>query len=121
MKVLEASQVFDYHSPTVCDDLVAAFKGKTIAGVFDCIGGAATAVCTDVVHKSASDKFVTTTRPRFPTPPEGLGIKHIFRTSIKGNEVGKTMCKDFLPTALKVRTFVPAPEPLVVGKGLDTA
>jgi hypothetical protein len=63
MKVLEASQIFDYYSLTVCDNLVAAFKGKTIAGVFDCIGGAATVVCTDVVHKSASDKFVATTRP----------------------------------------------------------
>ena len=28
---------------------------------------------------------------------------------------------DFLPTALKAGTFVPAPEPLGVGKGLDTA
>jgi hypothetical protein len=28
MKVLEASQIFDYYSLTVCDDLVAAFQGE---------------------------------------------------------------------------------------------
>src|SRR6266403_2203754 len=100
MKMLGASQVFGYRSTTIRDDLMAAFKGKTIAGVLDFVGGAATAVCADVVHKSASDKFVATTKPRFPTPPGDVGIK-LSRTSIKGNEVGKTMYEDFLPTALK--------------------
>jgi hypothetical protein len=120
MKMLGASQVFDYHNVTIRDNLMAVFKGKTIAGVLDFIGGAATLVCTDVVHRSASDKLVATTKPRFPTPPEGLVIK-LSRTSIKGNVVGKTMYEDFLPTALKAGAFVPAPEPLVVGKGMDTA
>jgi NADPH:quinone reductase-like Zn-dependent oxidoreductase len=91
MKMLGASQVFDYHSTTIRDNLMAAFKGKTIAGVLDFIGGEATAVCTDVVHKSGSDKFVATTKPILPTPPEGVGIKHISRTSTKGHEVGNTM------------------------------
>jgi hypothetical protein len=47
-------------------------------------------------------------------------IKHIFGTSIKDNEVGKAIYEDFLPKALKAGTFVPAPEPLIAGKGLES-
>ncbi len=120
VKKLGASQVFDYNSPTVGDDLLDAFKGKTIAGAVDCIGGTPCAVCLDVVHKSNGDKFVATVKSNFPTPPEGVKIKHIFGTSIKDNEVGKAIYEDFLPKALKAGTFVPAPEPLIAGKGLES-
>jgi NADPH:quinone reductase-like Zn-dependent oxidoreductase len=119
LKKLGASQVFDYKSPTVGEDLLAAFKGKTSAGALDCIGFAATPVCIDVVHKSAGAQFVATVKPVSVTPPEGLGIKHIFGTTLKDNKVGKGVYEDFLPKALKTGTFVPAPEPLVVGKGLE--
>ena len=39
---------------------------------------------------------------------------------IKDNQVGKAVYEDFLPGALKAGTFVPAPEPWVVGKGLES-
>jgi hypothetical protein len=90
MMMLGASQVFDYHGTTIRDDLMGAFKGKKITGVLDFIRGTATTVCSNIVHRSASDKFVATTKPGFPTPPEGVHIK-LSRTPIKGNEVGKTM------------------------------
>jgi hypothetical protein len=61
-----------------------------------------------------------TTKRGFPDPPEGVSVKHIFRTSIKDNHVGKAVYNDFLPKALKAGTFVPAPDPLVVGKGLES-
>ena len=119
VKKLGASQVFDYKSPTVGEDLLAVFKGKTSAGALDCIGFAATTVCVDVVHKSAGNKFVATVKPVSLTPPEGMGIKHIFGTTIKDNRVGKGVYEDFMPKALKSGAFVPAPNPLVVGKGLE--
>jgi NADPH:quinone reductase-like Zn-dependent oxidoreductase len=120
VKKLGASQVFDYSSSTVTDDLLNAFKGKTIAGALDCIGGPAVHSCIDIVHKSNGDKFVATTKPGAPEPPAGVGIKHIFGTSIKDNEVGKVVYEDFLPMALAKGTFIPAPEPVVVGKGLES-
>jgi NADPH:quinone reductase-like Zn-dependent oxidoreductase len=120
VKKLGASLVLDYNSPTVCDELLVAFKGKTIAGALDCIGASATPICLEVVHKSTGDKFVATTKPGFLSPPEGVGIKHIFGTSIKDNEVGQAVYENFMPKALKAGTFVPAPEPLVVGKGLES-
>ncbi|KAE9382115.1 GroES-like protein [Stipitochalara longipes BDJ] len=120
VKKLGASQVFDYKSSTVGEDLLAAFKGKASVGALDCIGFSATPICVDVVHKSAGNKFVSTVKPVSLTPPEGMGIKHIFGTTLKDNKVGKGVYDDFLPEALKSGAFVPAPEPLVVGKGLGT-
>jgi NADPH:quinone reductase-like Zn-dependent oxidoreductase len=119
VKKLGASQAFDYKSPTVGEDLLAAFKGKISAGALDCIGFTAALVCVDVVYKSAGDKFVATVKPVSLTPPEGMGIKHIFGVAIKDNEVRKGIYEHFMPKALKSGAFVPAPEPLVVGKGLE--
>lgn len=120
VKKLGASEAFDYNSSSVGDDLVQYCKGKTIAGALDCIGGPASSVCMDVVHKSTGTKFVSTTKQGFPEPPEGVTIKHVFSSTIKDNQVGKAVYEDFLPEALKAGTFVPAPEPLVVGKGLQS-
>lgn len=41
-------------------------------------------------------------------------------TSCASNFVGKAVWEDFLPLALESGSFVPAPEPLVVGTGLET-
>ena len=120
VKKLGASEVFDYKDPAISDRLVSCFKAKTIAGALDCVGGDAWTICMDVVHKSTGTKFVSTTKRGFPDPPEGVTVKHIFGTTPKDNEVGKAVYADFLPKALKAGTFMPAPEPLIAGKGLES-
>lgn len=120
VKKLGASEAFDYNSSSVGDDLVQYCKDKTMAGAFDSIGGPASSICMDVIHKSTGTKFVSTTKLGFPDPPEGVTIKHVFSSTIKDNEVGKAVYEDFLPRALEAGTFVPAPEALVVGKGLES-
>ncbi|KAL6714189.1 hypothetical protein ACLMJK_008684 [Lecanora helva] len=120
VKNLGASQVFDYNSPTIGDDLLKAFEGKTCAGAFDCIGASATPICVDVVNQSTGTKFVSTTKQGFADPPAGVTVKHVFATTIMMNHVGKAVYNDFLPKALEAQTFTPAPEPLVAGKGLES-
>ena len=120
VKKLGASEVFDYKDPAVSDHLVSCFKTKTIAGALDCIGSDAWTICMNVVHKSTGTKIVSTTKRGWPDPPEGVTVKHIFGTTLKDNEVGKAIYEDFLPKALKAGTFVPAPEPLIAGKGLES-
>jgi len=120
MKELGASQVYDYRSPTVVDELLKAFEGKKTAGVLDCIGGSAWGSCMNVVLKTNGAKFVATTKRGFPDPPDDVMMKVVFGTTIKDNDVGKAVYEDFLPKALMSGTFVPAPEPLVAGKGLDS-
>ncbi len=46
-------------------------------------------------------------------------MKQMQAPSIRENQVAKAIWEDFLPRALEAGTFVPAPEPLVVGHGLE--
>ncbi|KAF4243635.1 hypothetical protein CNMCM8980_010522 [Aspergillus fumigatiaffinis] len=119
VKRLGASLVFDYSSPTVGEDIVEVAKDKVLAGAIDCIGFSATAVCVDILSKSQGKKFVATVKGGFAPPPDGIQVKHIFGTTLKDNFVGKAVYEDFLPCALQSGAFVPAPEPLVVGTGLE--
>ncbi|KAL2867805.1 zinc-binding alcohol dehydrogenase family protein [Aspergillus lucknowensis] len=119
---LGAKAVFDYNSATVVDDIVAALSGKKLAGALDCIGSVgsnATQLTVDVVQRADGVKFVSTTKRGFKAPAD-VAVKMIFGTTLKDNAVGKAVYEDFLPKALKAKTFVPAPEPWVVGKGLES-
>ncbi|KAI1410606.1 GroES-like protein [Hypoxylon sp. FL1857] len=118
-KKLGASQVFDYASPTVQDDLINAMKGKTSAGALDCIGGAPQGILQQVLAKSEGVKAIASTKRGWPEPPAGVEMYSIFGTTLKDNFVGKAIYNDFLPAALQAGTYIPAPEPVVVGKGLD--
>ncbi|CAM6129773.1 unnamed protein product [Calypogeia fissa] len=118
VKKLGASQVFDYRSNTVVNELVEALKGKTIAGLLDCItvNGVAE-MCAEVLSRSEGRKFISTAQAAGELPG-GVKAKWIFGLTLKDNEVSKAVYEDFLPEALAAGTFVPAPEPEVVGKGL---
>ncbi|KAB5547270.1 chaperonin 10-like protein [Coniochaeta sp. 2T2.1] len=121
---LGASRAFDYASPTVVADLVAAVqqgKGKkTSVGAFDAVGGHA--ACVEFVRKAAEEgggvKFVATAVRGF-ADVEGVGIKQCQSLTIKDNHIGKAVWEDYLPRALEGGGFVPAPEPRVVGRGLE--
>jgi NADPH:quinone reductase-like Zn-dependent oxidoreductase len=120
VKSLGASQVFDYSSANIEQDLVHAFSGKTVVGVLDCIGGNATIVSSKVIHKVAGGGRIATTKGANDyTPPEGVVIARIFGTTLADNAVGKAIYEDFLPGALSNGTFVPSPAPEVTGHGLD--
>lgn len=120
VKQLGATEAFDYKGPDVQNDLLEYLRNKAVSGILDCIGGSATVACLEIASAYGGTKFVATTKPNFPAPPEGVKIKHIFATTIKDNHVGKAIYEDFLPKALKAGSFVPAPEPLVVGRGLES-
>jgi hypothetical protein len=49
-----------------------------------------------------------------------LALKKVFARSCKENHVGKAMLEHFLPVPLKAGSFVLAPEPFVVGHGLES-
>ena len=144
VKKLGASQVFDYHSKTIVSDLIHAFKGRTSAGALAIAHGAADA-CLDILHQCEGDKFISMATYPLPQPPpqrfvllstiihyvwwnisawvkakvRGIRIKFIFGDTLVDNGVGKVIYEDFLLKALAEGTFVAAPEPLVVGKGLE--
>ncbi|KAI8635187.1 zinc-binding oxidoreductase CipB [Xylariaceae sp. FL1651] len=119
-KKLGASQVFDYNSSTVHEDLLNAFKSKTLAGVMDCIGPPAWAICVDVALKTRGNKFVATAKRGFPDPPEEVTLQGVFGLTIKDDGTSKAIYEDFLPKALESGSYKPLPEPLVAGQGLES-
>ena len=121
VKKLGATRVFDYHSQTITEELVDALKGKTLAGILDCIHiDGAVDVCAEILRRSNDGHKLISTVGRGPEDlPGGVKTKRIFGTDLKDNEVGKVIYEEYLPQALADAKFVPAPDPVVVGKGLD--
>ncbi len=146
---LGASQVFDYNSRGVVADMIAALRGRTLAGAL-AIGETSAEACIDIVGRCDGAKVVSiasyplnlkdlgegrgvTARfiakvPRLmafnvrvilKTATRGIRTKFIFGSSLAGNEVGPMIYADFLPKALAAGQFVPAPEPRIVGAGLE--
>jgi NADPH:quinone reductase-like Zn-dependent oxidoreductase len=146
VKKLGASQAFDYNCPTVVQDIIAAFKGNESAGALS-IGRGAAEKCLDILAKCKGSKMVA--MASFAIQPnempgdmigfiplalplakssltimwkrrtQGLRTNFISGSDLAGNEVRRAMYVDFLPEALRQGKVVPAPEPLVIGKGLE--
>ncbi|KAH7378560.1 zinc-binding dehydrogenase [Cadophora sp. MPI-SDFR-AT-0126] len=145
VKRLGASQPFDYNSPTVVQDIIAAFKGDESAGALS-IGKGAVEKCLDILAKCKGSKMVAMTS--YAVQPNeipvsiigfiplalplakanlnimwkrwmrGLETSFVSGSALEGNEVRKAVYVDFLPEALRQGKVVPSPEPLIVGKGL---
>jgi len=144
VKKLGASQVFDYHSKTVVKDIINAFAGKTSAGAI-AIGKGSAEYCVDIICACSGNKFVSTASPAISfanfTNSQlpliifqllssnvslqvkaligGIRTKFIFGSTLKDNEVSKVIYEDFLPTALAEDRYVAAPDPYVIGSGLE--
>jgi NADPH:quinone reductase-like Zn-dependent oxidoreductase len=119
-KKLGATKVFDYSSPTVTADILAALTGTKLAGAF-AIQMGSEQTCYEVVGKAeGTAKFVACAMPVAPdTVPAGVTAKFLNAATVTGNEVGELIWKRFLPAALKENKFLCLPEPLVVGHGLE--
>jgi len=149
VKALGASEVFDYHSPSVVPDIVAALKGHTLAGAI-AFGTTSAAACVRIVGAGEGTKFVSIASPpvsfegladgdrgRFVAPKlllklvtsvvalrikcrlRGIRTKFIFGTTLKANDVSTAIYRDFLPDALATGRYVAAPKPSVVGHGIE--
>ncbi|KAF2973157.1 hypothetical protein GQX73_g452 [Xylaria multiplex] len=118
VKKLGASHAFDYQNASAVSDLLKVAKGRKVAGAFDACGRAVNS-CVEFVQKADGVKLVACTMGGFPAPPEGIKVGYVYGPSIADNHVAKAIYEDFLPKALEAGTYVPAPEPLVSGKGLE--
>ena len=145
VKRLGAVEAFDYNSPTVVQDIQKAFQGRTAAGALS-IGNGSAMPCIAILGACKGDRVLT--MATFPMDPMNLpktfvmprvgytfmtgmasiwikgkrnGVRHQFviGDTLADNEVGPLIYEQFLPKALADGTFVPAPEPQVVGHGLE--
>ena len=149
LRSLGASDVFDYRSATVVDDIAAALSGVRVAGVFAVGTGSAepavaVAIATGAKRVSLASPSVSFAKLPRRTGPSlalvqlGLGMvtgnvalqvrarrhgiraKYVWGSSLMTNEVGPMLWADFLPAALADGRFVPAPAAEVVGSGLES-
>ena len=145
VKTLGASQAFDYHSKSVVKDVIAAFQDKTLAGAL-AIGKGSSELCVDIVRACRGNKFVSQASPSvsiedFPLRRQlpllilkfvasnvslqakcrarNIRTKFLNGATLMDNEVSRVIYEDFLPLALSEGRYVAAPEPSVIGTGLD--
>lgn len=144
-KRLGASHCFDYNSPTVVADMVAVLKDKILAGGM-AIGDGGAEACSAVMQRvKCYNKFVAlASYPTLNPPPKtlftlrtalhfiswnirwwissrrsGVRSKFIWGSSMAYNNISRTLFGSFLPMVLAERKYVAAPEPQVVGHGLE--
>ncbi|GGR26346.1 zinc-binding alcohol dehydrogenase family protein [Deinococcus ruber] len=148
LRALGASQVFDYHSDTVVQDLIAALHGKTLAGALSLASGSAGA-CMDVLRACKGRKFVSmastpvsfellgqhpgsrlllprlmgrmlwaTAALQLKARRGGIQTRSIWGGSLMNDDIGPLIFETFLPAALAEQRYRAAPEPDVIGHGL---
>ena len=149
LKSLGADVVFDYNSKRLTRDIVAALKGKSVAGAMAIASGSAL-ICMDVLAKCNGRKFVANIAAPAPfgtvrgnrialptllrlglimlrsnlamrgrTRRTGVVQKFFDASSVVDNAVGPAIFRDYLIPALAAGRFRAAPAPSVVGNSLQ--
>ena len=149
VRSLGATEVFDYASATAVDDIVAALRGRPFAGAIAigtgsaqpcidvaraCTGRRFVSVASTPVSFASlgSDdagrlrrpavllRLVALTAATFVRGRlRGVGMKFVFGTTLKTNEISTAIYRDFLPAALAEGRYTAAPPPQVVGDSLE--
>ncbi|KAG0649650.1 Dehydrogenase azaJ [Hyphodiscus hymeniophilus] len=127
LKTLGASQLFDYHSPTIVDDIVSAAKavGKPISYAFDAVSepGTLQPAAEVLIKSGGKDPKLSHVLPWPETVPEvkGLSASSISGESLWTSEkaLGNWLFNNFITSALEKGTIVPSPEVQVVQGGLE--
>ncbi|GAA2703404.1 zinc-binding alcohol dehydrogenase family protein [Actinoplanes palleronii] len=138
---LGASRVFDYRSPTVEADVVAALDGRTLAGAV-AIGSGSAPACVRIAGAARGNRIVSVATapvtfengfslPRTVTGMlggvlrleiaarrRGVRTKFVFGSDLKNNEVGPAIFRDFLPAALAEGRYLALPAASVAGSSL---
>ncbi|KAL0931137.1 zinc-binding dehydrogenase family superfamily [Colletotrichum truncatum] len=120
LKKLGAANVFDYHAPDVVEQILGVFANKESAGGLAIVPGSAGLVGEVLARSSKGVKFVSNISAQPADLPDGVKSNVVFGGSLRENEVGRAVYADFLGKALAAGSFTCAPEPHVVGKGLES-
>jgi NADPH:quinone reductase-like Zn-dependent oxidoreductase len=117
---LGAKEVFDYHDEGVGAKITTSLEGKKVVGALG-INSGGVALAGKVLNSTDSVKFIADVGPPPPEGyPERIQCKFFIPDDLGDPEsVVAQVWRDFLPQALSDGSFVPEPEPLIIGKGLE--
>ncbi len=145
---LGATEVFDYASPTVVEDIAAFLAGRPVAGVLAVGIGSAEPSVAVAIATGAKRVAMTSPSVSFETVPRRRGMKvelvsvvarlvganvalqvrcrvrgiragFVWGSSIMTDEVGAMLWEGYLPAALADGSHVSSPVAEVVGTGLE--
>lgn len=118
LRGLRASAVFDYKCLTLVDDVVAAINNMDFVGIFQAVRSMESAI--QIATRIKDPVFIACSD--FPPShlPSGIEAKVVWALTINDNEVGPVIFRDFLPKALAFGEYATAPEPMVVGRGIQS-
>ncbi|ANP72225.1 zinc-binding alcohol dehydrogenase family protein [Cryobacterium arcticum] len=125
VRSLGAEAVFDYRDAEVDRQIVEAIGHRDLAGTM-AIGSGALTHALRIVARTSGTKHIASAYPDPLTRSRALlaRVRGIRVTSIWGGTpvqtpVGPAIFRDFLPVALSSGQFRPAPDPTIVGSGLE--
>lgn len=121
IKGLGATAAFDYKSPKVTDDIIAALEGTEFIGVCDCIGTPDAAASWAPVYQKLGGRYGSVT-PGAKGIPEGIQGSSVFAVTVTSADrfIGEGVWAKWVPEALKTGALKPVPEPIVIPGGLDS-
>jgi NADPH:quinone reductase-like Zn-dependent oxidoreductase len=122
IKSAGAAEVLDYRSPSIVKDVARAVEatGEQFAGVVDCISIFEQSIpaCIDVLQHFGGGKLGVMV-PHIPYDfPKNVEAIRINITEL--DDLVHPFFKDFITPALEKEVLKCLPEPLVVGKGLES-
>jgi NADPH:quinone reductase-like Zn-dependent oxidoreductase len=144
MKRLGAKQVFDYKSPSVASEMVATIGTVPLAGAL-AVGDGGAEQCMTILSQAPNVTKKHVALATFPVSVEepkpfgtlrtiagvlgwlmvykmrgiisGIGSAFVMSPEVVRSETGRHIFEDFVGKALREGTFVPAPDPQIVGEG----
>ncbi|KAF2027566.1 GroES-like protein [Setomelanomma holmii] len=119
LKEMGASAAFDYNSPSVTDDIVAALEGTDYAGVSDCIGTPDAAKAWAPIYKKLGGRYGSV-MPGAEGVPEGIEGASVFAPSVALDDkyIGDVVWAKWVPEALESGKLKALPPPIVIEGGL---
>jgi len=122
---LGAREVVDRRDDRAVDRILAAIDGHELHAVL-AIGSGSISRCVDLARRAGGRARVSTTSPapatvlaRRRAQRHGVRLTSIWGGTLADNEVGPAIYNEFLPAALADGRYLPAPDPVVVGTGLE--
>jgi NADPH:quinone reductase-like Zn-dependent oxidoreductase len=109
-----ASEVFDYKSPTIADDIAAAVGNDRFKGLYNAIGIPESFDTVTPIMEKLGGGFLANTKPPGKLP-EFINAKFVLGI----NDASFPVWKDFVTEALVQGKLKCLPKAKVVGKGLE--
>ncbi|KAF5529006.1 zinc-binding oxidoreductase [Fusarium mexicanum] len=125
VRSLGATEVLDYRSATIVQDVTAALSGSPVVGVFDAVSEEASfkPIIEILRELGKSSLHVVSVQPLYALPgyiQESLpGAKDTTGLHFATDKHVNEHFKDWIPKALVSGLLQPKPDPLVIGKGLE--